>query len=1552
MNAKRVASLAATLIFSSLLFLPPATLAQAPDLFRKENLVAWCIVPFDSQHRTPQQRAEMLSKLGIKQLAYDYRAEHIPTFDDEIEQLKKHQIDLFAWWFPTELNDEAKLILSKLEQHQVKTQLWVTGSGNPTANAAEQRERVLKESARIRPIAEAAARIGCTVGLYNHGGWFGEPDNQIAIIQELKLPNVGIVYNFHHAHSQVGELKGLLERMKPHLLALNLNGMIPNGDNIGQKIVPIGGGSLDLSLLRIVRDSGYIGPIGILNHTDHDAEARLMDNLDGLNWLLPQLNGQPAQAKPTYRTWVAPTTQTSTFLIPSETRVLDGNEAFRHPPLTIVCDALLTQSQQYNILVANDSKASGLHWEMFSQAGSGNLACYLPGYQPSLVVSPRYVCDQKYHRMTMLFEPHRVRLCVDGETVADQAIERTAMPAEPGGFSVGRLVEGGLECFGTIHNLRVIEGIADVSRLLDLKYLQTLNHHLNLSLAKEPESPAEPTPTTADASPYLSYREDTVQRLANMVEQSLATTTATDNPSIHLGLAERGVATFASPQAACLSCHKVGAHGGAVGPDLTKIGTQRSIKQLIESVLWPNRLVEAKYRVTQILTANGELIRGYLGEEKSDSLTITDPSTLLTRTISKEDIEDRTEGQSLMPESLANNWSTEQIVDLITFLADLGQHRQLRLEIAESVLEHAQPHAPKDFPFVREPVTPSAWTHWQDHVNRDRIYDFYAKQAQHFRSHDLDHRLLMEFPGLDGGNQGHWGNQNESTWASDDWNDAELGSVQAGVFTPPGKTITRGVGVQLGMKPTMFACFDIDALDFAYLWKGEFVQFSSVRHGFVNGLTPNGEPIPLPHIKRPTGPTKYHGFYRIGPKVVFAYRIGDREYLDAAWIREGQFAREFGPRESHSMRDQLHSGAPQWPQVIETEIRLGTQSPYAIDTIELPLDNPWKSPVYCGGHDFLPDGSALVATMQGDVWHVSGFSNTQGSSSVGKAKWRRFASGLHHALGVKTTPQGVFVLCRDQLMRLHDLNKDGEADYYECVSVAFETSPAGHDYICGLEQDQFGNFYTASGNQGLVRIAPDGQRAEAIAEGFRNPDGLGIYPDGVVTVPCSEGEWTPASMIAAVTPSHLETKGLASAADFAKANSGPGASTPQPPFYGYRGSKFSKRPLEKPLLPLVYLPRGLDNSAGGQTYIDSRQWGPLSGQMVHLSFGTASHFLLLRDQVDNQLQGAVVQLQGDFLSGVHRGRFHPIDGQLYVCGMAGWGSYSEATGCFQRVRYTGKPVQLPVRFHVYQNGIELEFSQPLASSASDPQAHFAQAWNYRYSAAYGSSEYSALHYGVRGHDRLKIQSSVILDDGKTIFLELPELVPCNQLHLSIGVSNEQAVDIYLTCNQLDRPRSGIPGLSGTQRVVAGHPIERDMEIAAKRLPNPWRNTIANARKIEIRADKNLSFHTRTLTAKAGESLALVFSNPDVVPHNWVLVQPGKLATIGAQANRLVGDPEGMIRHYVPQSPDVVCFTDIVDPQDQATIYFRVPSQAGRYPYLCTFPGHWMVMNGELIVEPR
>jgi azurin len=151
------------------------------------------------------------------------------------------------------------------------------------------------------------------------------------------------------------------------------------------------------------------------------------------------------------------------------------------------------------------------------------------------------------------------------------------------------------------------------------------------------------------------------------------------------------------------------------------------------------------------------------------------------------------------------------------------------------------------------------------------------------------------------------------------------------------------------------------------------------------------------------------------------------------------------------------------------------------------------------------------------------------------------------------------------------------------------------------------------------------------------------------------------------------------------------------------------------------------------------------------------------------------------------------------------------------------------------------------------------------------------------------------------------------------------------------------------RPIAAHPLERDMALLEARPPNPWRKPLAGARAVEIKAAAGLAFLPAEIGARAGEPLALTFRNPDVVPHNFVLVAPGSLASVGEAANRLVADPRAVLRHYVPESDKVVVWTDIVEPGGSQTIHFEAPRTPGRYPYLCSFPGHWMVMNGVLVV---
>ena len=274
---------------ASLLLALPLAAAEPPklaDTFAMKNLVAWCIVPFDSQKRTPKQRVEMLQRLGFTQFAYDWRAEHLPSFPEEIELLKKSKISLKGVWFPASVGKDGEFILDALKKADVKTELWVM----LLQPKAESQEEKVKETAKlVSDLAKRAAKQGCKIGIYNHGGWTGEPENMVAVAKACGEPNVGIVYNLHHGHShltkdQNGFLRiDFLNALKPYLFCMNLNGMDAEGEKNGNKLLVIGGGREDNALMLQIRESGFAGPFGILGHTNDDAEDRLHDNLAGLD---------------------------------------------------------------------------------------------------------------------------------------------------------------------------------------------------------------------------------------------------------------------------------------------------------------------------------------------------------------------------------------------------------------------------------------------------------------------------------------------------------------------------------------------------------------------------------------------------------------------------------------------------------------------------------------------------------------------------------------------------------------------------------------------------------------------------------------------------------------------------------------------------------------------------------------------------------------------------------------------------------------------------------------------------------------------------------------------------------------------------------------------------------------------------------------------------------------------------------------------------------------------------------------------------------------------
>ncbi|MCH1510826.1 MAG: hypothetical protein L7T84_16595, partial [Akkermansiaceae bacterium] len=420
-----------------------------------------------------------------------------------------------------------------------------------------------------------------------------------------------------------------------------------------------------------------------------------------------------------------------------------------------------------------------------------------------------------------------------------------------------------------------------------------------------------------------------------------------------------------------------------------------------------------------------------------------------------------------------------------------------------------------------------------------------------------------------------------------------------------------------------------------------------------------------------------------------------------------------------------------WSEVLRVPGKKGetpSGSAYAVDTFTVPFDNPWKVVMQLTGIGFLETGEALVSNLVGDVWKVSGL-----NGDLGKVIWSRYATGFNQPIGIHVDKDGIFVLDRGQIYRLQDENGDGEVDYYENYAHDFGGYDRSHTHTFGLHRTSDGAFHFTQ-RESILRTGPD-RKTTLQAGGVRNCMGIGGSKDYFWVAP-QEGTWTPASAIIEVNKGE---------------------------FYGLPSSSVRGGAIAP---PLCYIPRGVDNSTGGMVEVTSEKWGPFQGNHVGISYGSSTHYLIMRDDTSTRPQGAVVPLEGEFLSGSMRGAFHPKDGQLYLVGLDGWGDYAINDGCFHRVRFTGKIVYKPKGFRVHQNGIRIDFTTKLDRTVTEDVSNFfGQTWNYEYAKRYGSPEFSIKTPGSLGHDRVAIRSVTRLGEGDSIFVEIPDLDPAMQLHL-------------------------------------------------------------------------------------------------------------------------------------------------------------------------------------------
>jgi len=542
---------------------------------------------------------------------------------------------------------------------------------------------------------------------------------------------------------------------------------------------------------------------------------------------------------------------------------------------------------------------------------------------------------------------------------------------------------------------------------------------------------------------------------------------------------------------------------------------------------------------------------------------------------------------------------------------------------------------------------------------------------------------------------------------------------------------------------------------------------------------------------------------RIGDEMIFASMVGDTSSLSWAiqnnrillkvrpseriryvkilmWRgdpnRAGAFRSFVRSSDPPVQLDRWTEGGPRrWPEAVRTSGRHASKSgAFALDTIPVPFDNPYDAWMRTAAFDFYPGGNAAaVSTWNGDVWKVSGL-----GGDLDEITWNRVATGLHQPLGLAVVDGTVYTAGRDQITRLHDLNGDGEYDFYESFNDDLQATKNFHEFVSGLRTGPRGHFFfarggpVAPGGRGfekivphhgdVIRVSPDGEELDVYASGLRAPNGLAVGPGGRVTVGVQQGTYVPTSGIYAFN----KKGGYASVPPTANVD-------PEPTYHNS---------------PLCWIPHDVDNSSAGQAHIPPEHWGPLGGKMLHFSYGTSRMFLVMNDP--DQHQAALVRFPLKFRSGVMRGRFHPDSGHLYTTGLKGWQTNALRTGAFQRVRHTGKEVRFPVSLDIRRDHVVLRFATPLdTKSAESPHNYLMRMWNVKWSDDYGSDRFHVTQPDRKGKEPVEVTHARVIEEGHAVKLSVPDLEECTNYELRFRLRTRDGTKIrpgavYGTVNEM------------------------------------------------------------------------------------------------------------------------------------------------------------------------
>ena len=621
---------------------------------------------------------------------------------------------------------------------------------------------------------------------------------------------------------------------------------------------------------------------------------------------------------------------------------------------------------------------------------------------------------------------------------------------------------------------------------------------------------------------------------------------------------------------------------------------------------------------------------------------------------------------------------------------------------------------------------------------------------------------------------------------------------------------------------------------------------------------------------------------------------------------------------------------------------------YSIETIKIPENVILE----VGGMAFTKKNQLGISTRRGEVWILENpyFKKNE------KPIFRKFASGLHEALGLSYTDKGFLLSQRGELTRLQDTDGDGEADQFKAI-YSWPLSGNYHEYSYGPLVSPNGNLLVtlnlswvgrgaslAKWRGWLLEITPKGEMAP-IATGLRSPAGFAVNSQGDIFYTENQGDWVGSGRMThlqkgtfAGNPAGLKWSGEPGSPLSLKPGDVPNTGLPMhEQVSGVPGLK----------LPAVWFPHGLMGVSTSDILPDTTNggFGPFKGQMFVGDQGHSKVMRVFLEKVNGEYQGACFPFREGFSSGVLRLKWGVDDAMFVGMTSRGWNSTGPELYGLQKLRWTGKmPFEMKT-IKAQPDGFLIEFTQPVdVVSASDPKSYEVTGFTYHYWSTYGSKAIN--------QQTAMVHQVILSKDKRSAKLVIHGLRQ-GYIHEVKAAGLKSASGLVLLHDRGYYTLNNIPVGGKTQSVLANNGATAkayDINADPKRvtrIPDSWKT--GPEATLTIGTKPGLQFDVAELKVKAGMKVELIFNNNDDMLHNLVITKPGDAVEKVGKLSLDLGI-KGPDYHYVPDSDLVLFHTAILQPDTSEKIYFNAPEKPGIYPFVCTFPGHYAVMRGRLIVE--